>query len=54
MAEIQYITTEYKGNGYIARVHKPILTPEERAKRMKEIEKALIEFAIATRMVGNG
>lgn len=48
---MEYITTEYKGKGYIARVHKPILTEEERAKRIKEIEKALIEFAIETGMV---
>ena len=40
-----YITTEYRGKGYIARVHKPILTPEERAKRIKVVEEALIEFA---------
>lgn len=26
--------------GCIARVYRPVLTPEERAKRMKEIEKA--------------
>ena len=45
---MEYITTEYKGNGYIARVHKPILTEEERARRIKEVEKALIEFAKAT------
>ena len=50
----KYITTVHKGKGYIARVHKPILTPEEREKRVKEVEKALIEFAIATGTWSNG
>ena len=46
--DMEYITTVHKGKGYIARVHKPILTEEERARRIKEVEKALIEFAKAT------
>lgn len=41
-----YITTVHKGKGYTAIIHKPILTPEERARRLKEVEKALVEFAI--------
>lgn len=40
-----YITTVHKGKGYTAIIHKPILTPEERAKRIKVVEEALIEFA---------
>lgn len=48
---MEYITTVHKGKGYIARVHKPILTEEERARRIKEVEKALIEFAIETERV---
>lgn len=52
---MEYITTEYKGNGYVCRIHKPILTEEERARRLKEVEKALIEFAIEReRMRANG
>lgn len=29
-------------------VHRPELTPEERAKRMEEIKQATIDFVIAT------
>lgn len=36
-----------RGEGYIARVYKPILTEEERARRMKEIEKAAAELLLS-------
>ncbi len=42
---MEYITKEYKGNGYIGRVHIPILSEEENAKRIEECKKALVEFA---------
>ncbi|MBQ2396507.1 MAG: hypothetical protein II304_05620 [Bacteroidales bacterium] len=29
-----------KGEGYVAKVYKPILTEEERARRMKKIEQS--------------
>lgn len=50
---MEYITTVHKGKGYIARVHKPILTEEERARRIKVVKEALIEFA-KERMRANG
>lgn len=33
----------------IVRVHRPDLTPEERAKRMKQIEKAATNLIVAAR-----
>lgn len=48
-----YITTVHRGKGYIARVHKPILTEEERARRIEVVKEALIEFA-KERMRANG
>ncbi len=40
----EYIITESRGKNYIARIHKPILTAEERKAREEEVKKALIEF----------
>ena len=41
---MKYETTVRKGNGYIVRIHKPILTKEERDEREKEIKSALCVF----------
>lgn len=38
---------EYEDRGWIIRVHKPVLTEEERARRMEEIKKATARFLIA-------
>ena len=40
---MEYITTTFQGKGFTAIIHKPILTPEERAKREAEIIKAMVE-----------
>lgn len=50
----EYITTEYKVKGAIVRIHKPILTEEERARRLKDVEAALIEFAKERMRRANG
>ncbi len=39
-----YQVTEYKNDKCIVRVHKPILTIEERKAREEEIKKALVRF----------
>ena len=36
---------------YIARIHRPELSDEERAKRMKQIEQAAIQLILATQKV---
>lgn len=48
---IEYLTTVYKDENCIVRVHKPILTEEERNRRIEEVKKALIEFEIARRSI---
>lgn len=48
---IEYQTTEYKTEKCIVRVHKPILTEEERKKREEEVKKAIIEFEKEIRRV---
>ena len=40
---MEYTTTVMKLPNCTIRVHKPILTPEERARREEEIKKAMIE-----------
>ena len=40
----EYQVTEYKNDKCIVRVHKPILTIEERKAREEEIKKALVKF----------
>lgn len=40
----EYITTEYRGKGYICRIHKPVLTKEEYNKRVEACKKAIVEF----------
>ena len=46
---IEYEVTERIGKGYVARIHKPILTPEERKAREEEAKKALVRFYKETR-----
>lgn len=43
------ITQEFITEKAIIRIHRPVLTEEERAKRMKAIEKAAINLARANR-----
>ena len=45
----EYTVTEVKGKNYIARIHKPILTAEERKAREDEVKKALVQFEIERR-----
>lgn len=37
----------FQYDNFVARVYSPILTPEERAKRMKEIERAALQLILA-------
>ncbi len=41
---MEYTTTIVYGKGYTATVYKPILSPEERARREEEVKKAMIEM----------
>ena len=41
----------YRHNNYIVRVYRPILTEEERARRMEAIKKAAIDLVIATEKI---
>ena len=41
----EYRVTEHKGENYIARIHKPILTEEEHKRRTEEVKTALVRFA---------
>lgn len=47
MMDKEYIMTEFRTKNAIVRMYKPILTEEERAKRMKAIEKAAANLALA-------
>lgn len=49
MEDKYYPPTTYVTSGAIITIHRPILTEEERAKRMKAIEKAAINLALANR-----
>ena len=42
---MEYEVTEYKEEGYTARVYRPILTREEREKRLQDAKDALIQYA---------
>ena len=50
---MEYQVTEYKSDKCIVRVHKPILTVEEKKAREEEIKKALVKFA-KERIKSNG
>lgn len=41
---IEYTVTELKGKNCTVRIHKPILTEEEYAKREEAVKEALIQF----------
>jgi hypothetical protein len=49
----EYQVTEYRDEKCIVRVHRPILTDEEREAREEEIRKALVRFE-KERMKFNG
>ena len=44
--------TIIKGNNYVARVYSPILTDEERERRMKRIERASIRLILSKETKG--
>lgn len=46
---MNYQVTEYKGNNCIVRIHRPILSAEERKAREEEVKKALVRFYKETR-----
>ena len=48
---IEYVITVYTNENSIVRIHKPILTEDERSRRIEEIKKALIEFEISRRSI---
>lgn len=41
---IKYHVTEQRGKNCIVRVHRPILSPEERKAREENIKAALVQF----------
>ena len=43
---MEYVTTVAYGKGYKTIVRKPILSPEERAKREEDVKKAMIDMKI--------
>lgn len=47
--DTEYTMTEFRTKNAIVRMYKPILTEEERARRMKDIEKAAINLVLANR-----
>lgn len=42
----KYIVTEYKYDNCTVRIHKPILTAEERRKREERVKEVLAEFGL--------
>lgn len=44
---MEYTTTEYRTPTAIVTVHRPILTEEERARRMERIRKAAIRVLLS-------
>ena len=45
----EYKVTVYEDEKCIVRIHKPILTEEERRAREDEVKKALVQFEIERR-----
>lgn len=45
----EYRVTEHKAENCIVRIHKPILTEEERKAREENIKAALVQFGRETR-----
>jgi hypothetical protein len=48
--KIEYTTTVYEDENSIVRVHKPILTDEEYAKREAVLKEALARFWVNTNL----
>ena len=46
---VEYQVTEYRSEKCIVRIHKPILTAEERKVREENIKAALVRFEIERR-----
>ena len=47
--DTEYTMTEFRTKNAIVRMYRPILTEEERARRMKAIEKAAVNLVLANR-----
>lgn len=47
---VNYQVTVHKGNNCIVRIHKPILSAEERKAREEDIKAALVQFGRETRL----
>lgn len=45
----KYKTTRFENEKCIVRIHKPILTAEEREARVQDVKKALVKFYKETR-----
>lgn len=41
---MKYNVTEYKDEKCTVRIHRPILTAEEKSKRIEEVKKAMVRF----------
>ena len=46
---MKYKVTEYQGENCIVRIHKPILSAEEKETRVEELKQALVRFGRETR-----
>ena len=46
---MNYEVTERKGKNYTARIHRPILTEEERKAREENVKAAMVRFYKETR-----
>ena len=46
---MKYRTTEYRNEKCIVRVHRPILSAEEKSKRIEEVKTAIVRFYKETR-----
>lgn len=46
---MKYKTTEYKDEKCTVRIHRPILSAEERELRINEVKKAMVRFYKETR-----
>jgi hypothetical protein len=46
---MKYTVSKYEDEKCIVRIHKPILTAEERRAREDEVRKALVQFEIERR-----
>jgi hypothetical protein len=46
---LEYQVTEHKGEKCTVRIHRPILTEEEKNARVEDVKKALVRFYKETR-----